>query len=212
MNPNAAAASTTSSMVSAMGRRQSSIFSSMVNIKDSAISIFGYSPPTQSQIISDLRLPPSEVRICLFSLFASLANAGAMVGAIASGQISEYIGRKGSLMIASIPNIIGWLMISFSKYSIVHRLLHLCILLSTAPSKGYLVSLHRTAAQRGTRIPNPNPNSLSAPLDSKTLTHQDDGGSKDLSGLPPDSPHHSRLCGGCGGGASVAPPGNQKRG
>ncbi|MCI53334.1 sugar transporter ERD6-like 6-like, partial [Trifolium medium] len=38
-------------------------------------------------------------------------------GAIASGQIAEYVGRKGSLMIASIPNIIGWLAISFAKVS-----------------------------------------------------------------------------------------------
>nr|GMC50407.1 Sugar transporter ERD6-like 6 [Ipomoea batatas]GMC50410.1 Sugar transporter ERD6-like 6 [Ipomoea batatas]GMC98829.1 Sugar transporter ERD6-like 6 [Ipomoea batatas] len=41
-----------------------------------------------------------------------------MVGAIASGQIAEYIGRKGSLMIAAIPNIIGWLSISFAKGSV----------------------------------------------------------------------------------------------
>lgn len=40
-----------------------------------------------------------------------------MVGAIASGQIAEYIGRKGSLMIAAIPNVIGWLAISFAKDS-----------------------------------------------------------------------------------------------
>ncbi|KAL3505302.1 hypothetical protein ACH5RR_035143 [Cinchona calisaya] len=40
-----------------------------------------------------------------------------MAGAICSGQIADYIGRKGSLMIASIPNIIGWLAISFANDS-----------------------------------------------------------------------------------------------
>lgn len=38
-----------------------------------------------------------------------------MVGAIVSGQIADYIGRKGALIVAAIPNIAGWLIIAFAK-------------------------------------------------------------------------------------------------
>ncbi|KAL8143254.1 hypothetical protein V2J09_016286 [Rumex salicifolius] len=109
--------------------KKGSQYSSSILLRDPSVSVvfyvlivalgtfqfgytLGYSSPTESQIISDLRITDSE-----FSMFGSLANVGAMMGAIASGQISEYIGRKGTLMIALIPNIIGWFAISFAKDS-----------------------------------------------------------------------------------------------
>ncbi|KAF3642928.1 Sugar transporter ERD6-like 16 [Capsicum baccatum] len=73
-------------------------------------SCVGYSSPTQSAIREDLNLSIAE-----YSLFGSILTFGAMIGAITSGPIADYIGRKGAMRISSAFCVAGWLAIYFAQ-------------------------------------------------------------------------------------------------
>ncbi|KAK6130381.1 hypothetical protein DH2020_035886 [Rehmannia glutinosa] len=72
-------------------------------------SCVGYSSPTQSAIREDLKLSLSQ-----FSMFGSIITIGAMIGAITSGRIADFIGRKGAMRMSAVFCITGWLAVFFS--------------------------------------------------------------------------------------------------
>ncbi|CAH9115175.1 unnamed protein product [Cuscuta epithymum] len=73
-------------------------------------SCIGYSSPTQSAIREDLNFSIAE-----YSLFGSIVTFGAMGGAITSGTIADYVGRKWAMRISSVICVAGWLSIYFAK-------------------------------------------------------------------------------------------------
>ncbi|KAF5744183.1 Major facilitator superfamily protein isoform 1 [Tripterygium wilfordii] len=70
----------------------------------------GYSSPTQDSIREDLSLSLSE-----YSVFGSILTFGAMIGAITSGPIADFIGRKGAMGVATAFCVAGWLAIFFAE-------------------------------------------------------------------------------------------------
>eukprot|EP00258_Populus_trichocarpa_P022880 XP_024438899.1 sugar transporter ERD6-like 5 isoform X2 [Populus trichocarpa] len=90
------------------------VLSTLVAVSGSYVfgSAIGYSSPTQSGIMEDLGLSVAE-----YSLFGSILTIGAMIGAIMSGRIADYIGRRGTMGFSEIICIIGWMLITFSKAS-----------------------------------------------------------------------------------------------
>ncbi|KAG6750549.1 hypothetical protein POTOM_045045 [Populus tomentosa] len=69
------------------------VLSTLIAVSGSYVfgSAIGYSSPTQSGIMEDLGLSVAE-----YSLFGSILTIGAMIGAIMSGRIADYIGRRGA--------------------------------------------------------------------------------------------------------------------
>ncbi|XP_075654678.1 sugar transporter ERD6-like 16 [Castanea sativa] len=76
-------------------------------------SCVGYSAPTQSAITEDLNLSVAE-----YSMFGSILTIGAMFGAITSGKIADFTGRKWAMRMSGVFCIAGWLAVYFSKGAI----------------------------------------------------------------------------------------------
>ncbi|KAL3644838.1 hypothetical protein CASFOL_010018 [Castilleja foliolosa] len=70
----------------------------------------GYSSPTQAAIREDVNLSLAE-----YSLFGSILTFGAMIGAVTSGKIADYIGRKGAMIVSSVFCTLGWLSIYIAQ-------------------------------------------------------------------------------------------------
>lgn len=73
-------------------------------------SCIGYSAPTQAGIMEDIGLSPSQ-----YAIFGSILSVSAMIGAITSGRIADYVGRKGAMRTSAGASIIGWIVIYFAK-------------------------------------------------------------------------------------------------
>lgn len=70
----------------------------------------GYSSPTQARIMIDLNLTVAQ-----FSIFGSILTIGAMIGAIVSGTIADYAGRRLAMGFSQLFCISGWLAITIAK-------------------------------------------------------------------------------------------------
>ncbi|KAI4326485.1 hypothetical protein MLD38_031795 [Melastoma candidum] len=74
----------------------------------------GYSSPTQSAIVEDLSLTLSE-----YSVFGSILTFAAMIGAITSGPIADFVGRKWMMRVATAFCVGGWFAIYFAQGPVV---------------------------------------------------------------------------------------------
>ncbi|CAM0873562.1 unnamed protein product [Alopecurus aequalis] len=70
----------------------------------------GYSAPTQSGIVDEVGLSISG-----FAIFGSVLTIGAMIGAVSSGRLADFVGRKMTMRISATICIFGWIFIHFAK-------------------------------------------------------------------------------------------------
>ncbi|KAL3516160.1 hypothetical protein ACH5RR_023062 [Cinchona calisaya] len=70
----------------------------------------GYSSPAESGIMHDLGLSIAE-----YSVFGSILTFGGMLGALISGKLSDFVGRRVTMWILEMFFIVGWILIIVGK-------------------------------------------------------------------------------------------------
>ena len=72
----------------------------------------GWSSPVQPQLVFNATDQDHLVRDAdEWSWVASLLTLGALVGALFTGSVIDWIGRKTGLILDALPFIIGWILI-----------------------------------------------------------------------------------------------------
>ena len=78
----------------------------------------GWSSPVQLQLVFNSTDYSTSDYLVLnaeqWSWVVSLLTLGALIGSLLSGPVIDLIGRKTGLMIATIPYMIGWILITLA--------------------------------------------------------------------------------------------------
>ncbi|KAH7572003.1 hypothetical protein JRO89_XS04G0183800 [Xanthoceras sorbifolium] len=88
------------------------VFSSLVAVCGSYIygHAVGYSSPAESGIMEDLGLTTKQ-----YTVFSSILTVGAMLGAVLSGRVADFVGRRAAMGISGLLCILGWLAITLAE-------------------------------------------------------------------------------------------------
>ena len=85
---------------------------------------YGLATGWTSAAIPLLRSPQSPLKSGMItseeaSLIGSLLTIGGIVGTLVFGYFSTIIGRKNSMLLMAVPQIIGWILIHFAETSLL---------------------------------------------------------------------------------------------
>jgi MFS family permease len=79
----------------------------------------GWTSNLEKNILKDDNDFGFNVNTLSWAFVSSILNIGAAIGCLITGVIANSIGRKKTLILNSVPFIIGWILIIFAKHSLM---------------------------------------------------------------------------------------------